>query len=166
MKIFIKLLTHRSVFLTAIGLSVGFLVNGQDCSKQLIKGERDKFNGTKTIMTPVFNNVTVGKIINDTAIKYILSVSIQGATLNSNPKGMYLFFDDGTKFFDESAEVNVDVVYGNYEYTASLIVPEKLVQDLSVKRITDFKVDIHSKEIKEKDGKKMMCYCAAILKSN
>jgi hypothetical protein len=117
----------------------------------------DDFTNEVIIRTPVTKKAVITKIISkDREDIYYLHLFVMGKTIGSVGKGVYVMFDDGTKWIREEEEIKFDsYTDGTSVYRCIVSLSPEDLQTLADKKIAKFKLFIFVYEMKNNEAKKL-----------
>lgn len=133
------------------------------CSK--ITNEKDKFENKETFYTPAEKGVSFVKVVENGVTIIYLSIHVYGNTLNVGEKGLYILFDDGSKYVN--AEVKIDVKTSNgsgYDYSAFIRLTPDDLKNFSTKNMTDKRAYIYDGVIDKEASTKIKEYLKCLMK--
>lgn len=135
---------------------------GQACKGE-IKVEKDKFTGKISETTPSIKNISFARNIENSDTSYFLYLATLGRSTVSTPRGAYILFDDGSTLKYEDQPVVSDYIgSGMSGFVVEIRLEKGEVEEFIHKRVTDIKIHIFEVSIKEKEGRKIMCYAESI----
>jgi len=148
----------KTILLLLVFTSVGFAQ-----SKEKYFQKQDKFNGERLYYS-VNLNLSIQMIEKKDGEKTnILSFSTSHKILVSNPKGLYILFDDGTKL--EFPEMEIETrAHTSFIYTAHVQADEEFIEMITSKLITDLKIAGIDQPIGSGQAKNFQKACVALLK--
>lgn len=128
-----------------------FLVKGfeytTNYANKFINKRFDEFEEKTTYITPILDDMVLSKHIKDNDVKYYLSLYTIGSTLNYGGKGVFVIFEDGTKWVKESEEIDVENIKGsNWGYKAFIPLNQKDLEIFSNKVVKKFRLYIYDNE--------------------
>lgn len=128
-----------------------------------IKKEIDKFTGQVTYSSPLLKSVHFYRVFEDTLDLIYLTLRCNGATLNTNEKGVIVLFDDGSKWEKPEQTIKVNVADEGWEYRAFIPIQKEDLKLFSEKLITDFRLYIYDKSVFKSQAKKYMNWAKCML---
>lgn len=149
-------------------LTIALSANCQEDCSSFLQKEKDKFSDQTTIYTPITDPIVINKIIMKDVVYYYLSIEVAGSTVTVGRKGVYILFEDGTKFSKPGEEIDTKVNQSGsgYLYTCFVELKKSEVEIFTKKKITDVKLYIYDREIDNSIASKFKCTTTAILKAN
>lgn len=124
----------------------------QDCN---LSRTEDKFDKTVMISTPENGFMDVTKIITDETVGFYLTLKVITNHVSSNRIGVYMLFEDGTKWEFVHREVSFSINRPK-EYYSYRRLSSKQLKFLMKNRLTDFKLYIYNAEVPEDVGRDFM----------
>lgn len=118
----------------------------------------DKFDGKITFDTYTDGGVSFVKVISKAnIITYYISLSVEGATLNYGLKGVTILLKNG-KIEKPLEKVSVDINKKTYQYVYSAFcaLSKQDIQKIKSSKITDFRLYIYDKNIREEDQDRIL----------
>jgi hypothetical protein len=122
----------------------------------------DKFDGRTTFYSPMVDGISFTKVKGDTDRTY-LSMTTQSSTVNVNVKGVIILLQNGDKINLPDEEIDTKVHSGRgggFDYTAFIALTDEQIEQLKAQAITDFRLYIYDKTVKEQN--KVMDYLKCI----
>lgn len=133
------------------------------CSK--INSKKDKFEDKETFFTPTENGINFMKTVEKGKSSIYLMVKVNGSTLNVSKKGLYILFDDGTKFTKQETSIDTNVSSeSGYIYSAFIELTQADIKLLTEKNITDTRVFIYDGTVDKDSAKKIIEYLKCLTK--
>lgn len=111
----------------------------------------DDFDNSKTFYTQMLKPAFITRIVKKSTITYYLSFSTKGSTLNAGEKGVYVIFQDGTKWIRSLEKIDVEYDDG-YEYSSFTTITAADLRLFQRKKVKKFKLYIYDYEVSEEDA--------------
>lgn len=123
-----------------------------------IEKETDKFTNKTTFSSPVLNPISYVKTVIEEEVHTYIKIDVIGITANVSKKGVIILFEDGSKINKPDVDVNAQVNKGGdgFLYTAFFELNKEEIDILSQKNITDVRLFIYDREIKNVKLKEYM----------
>lgn len=127
-----------------------------DCDKH-IKKEIDKLNEDINYKTPLLEPVSATRILKKGQQTVFLKLATWSSTVSVKGKGVTILFDNGKRIERPNQEIDaqVNTTVGHpedYEYTAFMELTPEDIALLSQARITNYKLNTYSYELKDNKG--------------
>lgn len=134
------------------------------CSQ--IEYEKDKFENDERYYTPIQSGINFVKLIkNGGKPTYYLSVLLGSHNLNYDGKGLYILFEDGSKFSKSNAIYKVELIKTDwYRYFVFETLTANDLKMFSEKIITDVRVFINDNTVDKESALKIREYAKCLLK--
>lgn len=133
----------KSLFILIFFFLSHFSGFSQDCDLQK---KVDKFDKSEMIWTSTNEFVDLTKVITDETVDFYLTLKVQTSHIAKNKTGVYVLFEDGSKWEfplrDIKFDVNRPLEYYSYDRLTL-----RQVKTLMSKRISDFKLYIYDSEV-------------------
>jgi hypothetical protein len=132
-----------------------------------IKKTVDELHGTTTYTSDIDPNsplITVSKISDKTHSSFTINFMIWNQVLDTNQKGLFIKFSDGSILRLPNQLVHAGYVHGNlgYSYTTLLRINSKNINRLTSKKIIKYAVGDTEAEVPDNWAKKYITYINCI----
>lgn len=133
---------------------------GYWCNK--ITVTNDKFDDLITSSTPNNKRLKLFKIIDKGITNYFLNITQFQHVANVNINGVYILFDDGTKWIKKDNPISVEVIGSSFHYSSLIRLTTNDLEDLKNKKITDTRLYIFDDKIESDLGYLIQEYAKCI----
>jgi hypothetical protein len=157
------------VIFTFLGLLNTFGQEIKEDTCALITKETDEFTGEVTYSSPISDgskilDIGITKVRDKKTTVYYLSLDATGSTLNTGERGVFLIFEDGTRW---KKDVKISVRSGseNWRYSAFIRLTPQDIGLFSKKKVKKFRLYIYDNELSDWDSTWFLGYVRCIKKS-
>lgn len=138
---------------------IGGLTPPDDFYCKYIETRNDKFTNEITYYSPIIDGVQFERIVNSSAKeRFYLYLEVYGSTLNVGTKDIIILLENNKRIV-KSANINPSSYDGVWQYTSLIILNAEDIKLLKENKITDFRLYIYDKTVKEGDKIQQFLNC-------
>lgn len=159
----------KNIYLLIICIiSIQLHVFSQNCKG--IKVEKDEFTDQVTISTPITKSTAYLPISftrmpsKEGDILFAMFIT-KAYSFDVGKKGLYVIFEDGSKWIREDVEVRYKRSNNGYHVMATLALGEIEIIELQGKKVKKFKLYIHEKDVSPKDAEEFRNNVSCVMKT-
>lgn len=126
-----------------------------------LKVSEDKFSDKITTRSPYKEAISFTKVESDKGVQIYMSVDVYGSTINVNKKGATFLLANKKKLVWENAKITSKINRRGkgYIYSSFILLSKEDIKTLSENKVTDVRLYIYDKEIKNNNKIKEYIKC-------
>jgi len=124
----------------------------------------DDFTGEIIIKSPAVYNMQIEKFINKTKTSYFLILKATSSECFVNKTAVNLIFTDSSKW-NKTAKITSDIVGGEFEYTALILLNDNDLQLFSTKKIWKYRLYVLDRKVNNGEAANFMGFVKCIMET-